>query len=375
MTPRNALPVLPTTVVGSFPQPEWLVYRDALLSGGVPRVPRPTLWRVPEEIRDQAHDDATRLVVRDLERAGVDIVSDGEVRRESYFSWLAPALTGLDVAKPGTATSRTGRPTPVPRAVGPITRPKPVLARHTAFLRGETSHPIKITVPGPFTLTALTQNEYYPDAPSLAMAYAAVVNAELRDLKAAGADFVQLDEPYLQAWPDLAREFGVAVIDRALEGIDGPTVIHLCFGYAHTVRDKPSGYSYLPELERCRATHISIEAAQPRPGLRHPSSAAVQDDHPGRARPRRRRGRDAGGRGGPDQVGAGARAARASGAGAGLRHEISAAGARHRQAGGARGRGANRPGRGRRGSTTARLSERRSSGGRSPWAGPRQRAA
>lgn len=256
--------MLPTTVVGSFPQPEWLVHRDALLSGGVPRVPRPNLWRVPEEMRDQAHDDATRLVVRDMERAGVDIVSDGEVRRESYFSWLAPALTGLDVAKPGSAISRTGRPTPVPRAIGPITRPKPVLARHTEFLRAETDHPIKITVPGPFTLTALTQNEYYPDAPSLALAYAAVVNAELRDLKAAGADFVQLDEPYLQAWPDPAREYGVAAIDRALEGIDGPTVVHLCFGYAHTVRDKPSGYSYLPELERSRATHVSIEAAQPK---------------------------------------------------------------------------------------------------------------
>ena len=264
MSPRAALPVLPTTVVGSFPQPEWLVHRDALLSGGVPRVPRPNLWRVPEEMRDQAHDDATRLVVRDMERAGVDIVSDGEVRRESYFSWLAPALTGLDVAKPGSAISRTGRPTPVPRAIGPITRPKPVLARHTEFLRAETDHPIKITVPGPFTLTALTQNEYYPDAPSLALAYAAVVNAELRDLKAAGADFVQLDEPYLQAWPDPAREYGVAAIDRALEGIDGPTVVHLCFGYAHTVRDKPSGYSYLPELERSRATHVSIEAAQPK---------------------------------------------------------------------------------------------------------------
>ena len=264
MSPRPALPLLPTTVVGSFPQPEWLVDRDALLSGGVPRVPRPTLWRVSEEIRDQAHDDATRLVLRDMERAGVDIVSDGEVRRESYFSWLAPALTGLDVAKPGTAISRTGRPTSVPRAIGAITRPKPVLARHTAFLRAETDRPIKITVPEPFTLTALTQNEYYPDAPSLAMAYAAVVNAELRDLKAAGADFVQLDEPYLQAWPERAREYGVAAIDRALEGIDGPTVVHLCFGYAHTVRDKPSGYSYLPELERCRATHISIEAAQPR---------------------------------------------------------------------------------------------------------------
>src|SRR5438876_8451215 len=261
----TVLPSLATTVVGSFPQPEWLVDRAALLSGGVPRVPKPTLWRVPEDIREQAHDDATRLVVRDMERAGVDIVSDGEVRRESYFAWLAPALTGLDVTKPGTAIARTGRPTPVPRAVGPITRPKPVLARHTRFLRGETDHPIKITVPGPFTLTALTHNEYYPDAPSLALAYAAVVNEELRDLKAAGADFVQLDEPYLQAWPDRAREYGVAAIDRALEGIPGPTVVHLCFGYAHTVRDKkPSGYSYLPELERCRATHVSIEAAQPK---------------------------------------------------------------------------------------------------------------
>ena len=149
MSPRAALPLLPTTVVGSFPQPEWLVDRAALLSGGVPRVPKPTLWRVREDLREEAQDDATRLVVRDMERAGVDIVSDGEVRRESYFAWLAPALTGLDVTKPGTAIARTGRPTPVPRAVGPITRPKPVLARHTRFLRGETDHPIKITVPGP----------------------------------------------------------------------------------------------------------------------------------------------------------------------------------------------------------------------------------
>ena len=264
MNPAAALPLLPTTVVGSFPQPEWLVDREALLSGGVPRVPRGTLWRVPDELRGRAHDDAVRLAVRDLERAGIDIVSDGEVRRESYFNWLAPALTGLDVEKPGTAMSRVGRPTPVPRAVGPITRPKPVLARHTAFLRSETSRPIKVTVPGPFTLSALTQDEHYRDAPSLAMAYAAVVNQELRDIKAAGADFVQLDEPYLQAWPDRAREYGVAAIDRALEGIAGPTVVHLCFGYAHTVREKPSGYSYLPELERSRATHISIEAAQPR---------------------------------------------------------------------------------------------------------------
>ena len=265
MRSLTAIPVLPTTVVGSFPQPEWLIDRAALLAGGVPRVPRPNLWRVSDAIMTEAQDDAVRLAVRDMERAGVDIVSDGEVRRESYFNWLAPALTGLDLARPGTALSRAGRPTAVPRVVGPITRARPALARQAAFLRGETDRAIKITVPGPFTLSVLAQNEHYPDAPSLALAFAAVVNAELRDLKAGGVDFVQLDEPYLQAWPDKAREYGVAVIDKALEGIPGPTVVHLCFGYAHTVRDKkPSGYSFLPELERCRATHVSIEAAQPR---------------------------------------------------------------------------------------------------------------
>ena len=258
------LPLLPTTVVGSYPQPEWLVDRDVLLGGGVPRVRMASLWRVPPTLRETAEDDAVRLVLRDMERAGVDIVSDGEVRRESYFNWLAPRLTGIDVERPGSALSRTGRPTAVPRVVGDITRPASVLGRTTEFVRRETDHAFKITMPGPFTLSVLAQDEHYQDPRALAMAFAAVVNQELADLKAAGADFVQLDEPYLQAWPDRAREYGVAVIDRALEGIDGPKVIHLCFGYAHTVKEKPTGYSFLPELERCRATHVSIEAAQPR---------------------------------------------------------------------------------------------------------------
>lgn len=256
--------MLATAVVGSYPQPEWLIDREVLLAGGVPRVGLSALWRLPAPLREQAQDDAVRLAVRDMERAGVDIVSDGEVRRESYFNWLAPALGGVDLERPGTALSRTGKPTPVPRIVGPLTRPRSVLARHTAFLRAETDRAIKVAVPGPFTLAALSQNEHYPDAPSLALAFAAVVNEELRDVERAGADVLQLDEPYLQARPDRAREYGVAVIDRALEGLTRPTVVHLCFGYAHTVRDKPSGYSFLPELERCRASHVSIEAAQPR---------------------------------------------------------------------------------------------------------------
>src|SRR5262245_1770115 len=262
---RAALGLLPTTVVGSYPQPDWLVDRDVLLRSGVPRVGLSALWRVPAALLTQAQDDGVRLAVRDMERAGIDIVSDGEARRESYFNWLAPSLTGIDLERPGTALSRTGKPTAVPRVVGPVTRPQPVLARHTAFLRAETDRPIKVTVPGPFTLTALAQNEYYPDAPSLALAFADVVNAELRDLRAAGADVLQLDEPYLQAWPDRAREYGVAAIDRALDGVVGPTVVHLCFGYAHTITSaKPSGYSFLPELHGCRASHVSIEAAQPR---------------------------------------------------------------------------------------------------------------
>jgi 5-methyltetrahydropteroyltriglutamate--homocysteine methyltransferase len=253
-----------TAVVGSLPQPEWLIDREVLLASLVPRVGLPGLWRVPPPLLDAAQDDAVRLAVRDQERAGLDLVGDGEVRRESYFNWLAPALEGLDLARPGTALSRTGRPTPVPRIVGPIRRPHAVLARHTAFLRAETDRPIKVAVPGPFTLAALTQDEHYGHAGDAAMAFAAVVNAELRDVVRAGADVVQLDEPYLQARPDAAREHGVAAIDRALEGLAVPAVVHLCFGYAHTVRDKPTGYSFLPELDRCRATHVSIEAAQPR---------------------------------------------------------------------------------------------------------------
>ncbi len=311
VSPRAALPLLPTTVVGSFPQPEWLVDRAALLSGGVPRVPRPTLWRVPEELREQAHDDATRLVVRDMERAGIDIVSDGEVRRESYFAWLAPALTGLDVTKPGTAIARTGRPTPVPRAVGPITRPQPVLARHTRLLRGDTDHPIKITIPGPFTLTALTQNEYYPDAPSLALAYAAVVNAELSRSQGRGRGF----RPARRAVPSGLAGPGARVRRGGhrpgARGDRGPD------RRAPVLRLRPHRAREAERLlvsARARALprDAHLDRGRPAPArLRHPSRAAVEDDRPGRARSGRRERRDAGGRRRPDPGRAGARAARA----------------------------------------------------------------
>jgi 5-methyltetrahydropteroyltriglutamate--homocysteine methyltransferase len=255
--------VLPTTLVGSYPQPAWLVDKDVLLCNAPPRVRMARVWRVPEAFIEEAQDDAARLVIRDLEQAGIDILTDGEVRRESYFNRFATGIEGIDLDSPGVVKNRRGRNTTVPRVVGPIRRSHGVQVKDVEFLRANTQRPIKITIPGPFTLTQLAQDDYYHDLKALAFAYADVVNEELRELKAAGADIVQLDEPYLQAQPERAREMGIEAIDRALEGIPGTTAVHLCFGYAYVVKEKPSGYSFLPELDACTADQISIEAAQP----------------------------------------------------------------------------------------------------------------
>jgi 5-methyltetrahydropteroyltriglutamate--homocysteine methyltransferase len=254
---------LVTTVVGSYPQPIWLIDRERLGERLPPRVRARELWRVPEPFLEEAQDDATRLAVRAMERAGVDVITDGEMRRESYSNRFATALEGVDLDDPGVALDRTGHENPVPRVVGPIRRTRPVEVRDIEFLRTLTERRIKITVPGPFTMTQQAQNDHYADERSLALAYADAVNAELRDLKAAGADVVQIDEPYLQARPEQAREYGIEAIDRALDGIRGETVLHTCFGYAHIVHDRPSGYPFLHELRDCAATHISLEAAQP----------------------------------------------------------------------------------------------------------------
>jgi 5-methyltetrahydropteroyltriglutamate--homocysteine methyltransferase len=254
---------LVTTVVGSYPQPDWLIDRERLGDRLPPRVRARELWRIPEPFLEAAQDDATRLAVQDMERAGVDVITDGEMRRESYSNRFATALDGVDLDEPGVALDRTGHENPVPRVVGPIRRREPVEVRDVEFLRSITDRRIKITVPGPFTMTHQAQNDHYDDERSLALAYADAVNAELRDLKAAGADVVQIDEPYLQARPEPAREYAVEAINRALEGIEGDTVLHTCFGYAHIVHDRPSGYPFLRELNERAATHLSLEAAQP----------------------------------------------------------------------------------------------------------------
>ena len=258
-------PLLRTTVVGSYPQPDWLVDRDALKSQSVPRVRMRELWRVPEAFLEQAQDDATLVAIRDMERAGIDIISDGEIRRESYSNRLATALDGIDIDHPGKVIGRTGVPTVVPRVVGKIRRRHAVEVRDVEFLRRNTDRAIKITLPGPFTLTRQAKDEFYKDEEALAMDYAAAINAEARDLKAAGADVIQLDEPWLQAFPDAAMRYGVRAINRALEGVPSTTAVHLCFGYAHLVRDKKpgAGYSFLPQLADSIANQISIEAAQP----------------------------------------------------------------------------------------------------------------
>lgn len=256
--------LLPTTVVGSYPQPAWLVDRTTLHEHGVPRVHAHDMWLVPDALLEQAQDDGTILAIRAIERAGIDIVTDGEIRRESYSSRFALALEGIDAATPGELRSQTGRVTKVPRVVGPIRRTAAVETRDAAFLCRNTDRATKITLPGPFTLSRQVQNDFYRDEEELAMDYAVAVNQELLALKATGVDVVQLDEPWVRSAPDKAARYGVRAINRALQGVEGPTVVHLCFGYAAVVADKPSGYSFLAELGGTTAQQISIEAAQPR---------------------------------------------------------------------------------------------------------------
>jgi 5-methyltetrahydropteroyltriglutamate--homocysteine methyltransferase len=256
--------LLPTTVVGSYPQPDWLVNR-AMLSKSVPRV-RMNIWRVPEDYLEQAQDDATLLAIRDMERAGIDIITDGEIRRESYSNRFATALEGIELAKPGQVKSRSGHRTQVPRVVGEIKRTGPVEVRDMKFLRANTDRVAKITLPGPFTMSQQAINEYYDDPDEMVMDYAAAVNAEAKDLVKAGADVIQLDEPWLRQDPDAAKRIAVKAINRALQGLTVPTIVHLCFGYAALVpgETKPVGYSFLPELADATADQISIEAAQPK---------------------------------------------------------------------------------------------------------------
>jgi 5-methyltetrahydropteroyltriglutamate--homocysteine methyltransferase len=255
--------LLPTTVVGSYPQPGWLIDR-AKLGSKVPRVREPEIWRVPAEFLAEAQDDATLVAIRDMERAGIDIVTDGEMRRESYSNRFATALEGVDIENPGRTVNRSGGFSVVPRIAGPIKRRGPVEVRDVEFLRKHTKRKIKITLPGPFTMTQQAQDDHYQDEEALAMAFAAAVNEEMKDLRKAGADVIQLDEPWLQARPDRAARYGVKAINRALQGVPGTTVVHLCFGYAAAVSSKPSGYSFLPQLADTAAVQISIEAAQPR---------------------------------------------------------------------------------------------------------------
>ena len=254
--------LFPTTLVGSYPQPEWLIDRAKLAARFPPRVRARELWRVAEPWREEAQNDATLLAIRAQEEAGLDIITDGEIRRESCSNRFATALAGVDVDNPGTALDRSGHPNPVPRIVGPIRRTRPVEVEDTRFLRAHTTKPIKMTVPGPFTMSQQAQNDYYPSEEAAAMDYAAAVNEEIRDLFAAGADIVQVDEPYLQARPEKARQFGLAALNRALDGVTGMSAVHVCFGYAAIIHQRPSAYSFLPELAGCACRQVSIETAQ-----------------------------------------------------------------------------------------------------------------
>jgi len=252
----------PTSLVGSYPQPEWLIDRKKLAGRFPPRVRAQELWRIDPAYLAEAQDDATLMAIRAQEDAGLDIITDGEIRRESYSNRFATALEGIDLDNPGTALDRSGHPNPVPRIVGKIRRKHAVEVEDLLFLKRHTSRMVKITVPGPFTMSQQAQNDFYPDLESAAMDYAVAVNAEIRDLFAAGADIVQIDEPYMQARPEPARAYGLRALNRALEGITGTTAVHICFGYAHVIHERPSGYSFLGELRGCRCQQVSLETAQ-----------------------------------------------------------------------------------------------------------------
>jgi 5-methyltetrahydropteroyltriglutamate--homocysteine methyltransferase len=254
--------LLPTTLVGSYPQPEWLIDRKKLAGRFPPRVRARELWRVQEPYLAEAQNDATVLAIRAQEQAGLDIITDGEIRRESYSNRFATALEGIDIDNPGSALDRSGHPNPVPRIVGKIRRKHPVELDDLRFLKRHTNRQTKITVPGPFTMSQQAQNDFYPSDEEAAMDYAVAVNEEIRDLFAAGADIVQIDEPYMQARPEKARQYGLRALNRALEGIRGATAVHICFGYAAIIHQRPSGYSFLPELAGSPVGQVSIETAQ-----------------------------------------------------------------------------------------------------------------
>jgi 5-methyltetrahydropteroyltriglutamate--homocysteine methyltransferase len=255
--------LFPTTLVGSYPQPEWLIDRERLAGRFPPRVRARELWRIPETHLAEAQDDATIMAIKAQEEAGLDIITDGEIRRESYSNRFATALAGIDLDNPGTALDRSGHPNPVPRVVGPIRRRHAVGVRDLEFLRRHTQRRVKATVPGPFTMAQQAQIDHYGGSREhAAMDYAAAVNEEIHDLFDAGADIVQIDEPYMQARPEEARAFGLRAVNRALEGITGVTAVHICFGYAAIIHVRPSGYSFLPELADCRCAQVSIETAQ-----------------------------------------------------------------------------------------------------------------
>jgi 5-methyltetrahydropteroyltriglutamate--homocysteine methyltransferase len=256
------LPILPTSLVGSYAQPEWLIDRSKLAKRFPPRVRAQELWRIDPQWLPEAQDDATRLAIFDQERAGLDIITDGEIRRESYSNRFATELEGVDLDNPGTALDRSGHPNPVPRVAGKIRRRKPVMVRDLEFLKANTNKPVKMTVPGPFTMSQQAQNDFYEREEDMAQDYAAAVNMEIKDLFAAGADVVQIDEPYMQARPEKARKYGLAALERALEGVKGTTAVHICFGYAAIIHERPSAYSFLPELAGSSVKQISIETAQ-----------------------------------------------------------------------------------------------------------------
>jgi 5-methyltetrahydropteroyltriglutamate--homocysteine methyltransferase len=245
---------LATTSIGSFPRPKWLAKTNVTRAAFV----------VPAENMQEACDDATIIVLRHQEKLGLDLVTDGEQRREGFIFHIAGQWNGVDTQDLALKEKYRNRMQNhmVPRIVEKVTRRAPAAVEDTRFAKAHTDRPLKMQVPGPMTVVDSSLNEFYDDEAELAFDIAVALNQELLEMQAAGCDVIQIDEPAMTRYHDKVRDYGAKALDRCLEGIKIPTLVHLCYGYPGLGQPPQHEYKYsgvLPELMKTRIGGFTVE--------------------------------------------------------------------------------------------------------------------
>jgi len=252
--------ILQTTIAGSLPKPAWLAEPKKLWSP----------WRLEGALLDEGRRDAMRLALADQEAAGIDIVGDGEQTRRHFVTTLIEHLDGVDFRNKKTVRIRNRYDADVPVVVGPVGRGKPVFVEDVRFLRGQTKHPIKISLPGPMTMVDTLYDNHYRSRERLAREFAAILNQEARELERAGAGVIQFDEPAFNVYMDEVRDWGIAALEAAAAGLQCKTAVHICYGYGikanidwkNTLGSEWRQYeSTFPLLARSKIDQVSLECA------------------------------------------------------------------------------------------------------------------